>query len=274
MRLSTDPDRDEERALATIAAAVDAGVTVFDTGRAYGDNERLLARALRRCGAERDARVVTKGGMSRPSGGWVPDGRAKTILADCEASLAELDGVEIDLLLIHAPDPRTPWRTTVRALSRLVDDGLVRRVGVCNVNRDQLDEALALAPISAVQVALSVLDDRALRGGVVERCVEAGVTVIDALSARRPARGEDARPPTGAGRRRGRARRDPGRGRARVAPISVAGCARDPRGAPPGDRAVGGGRRGAPPRRRRAHHARAGVRRASLCTRGATGCVR
>ena len=178
MRLSTDPDRDEERALATIAAAVDAGVTVFDTARAYGDNERLLANALRRCGAERNARVVTKGGMSRPAGGWAPDGRAKAILADCEASLVALDGLEIDLLLIHAPDPRTPWRTTVRALARLVDEGLVRRVGVCNVNRDQLDEALALAPISAVQVALSVLDDRALRGGVVERCAEAGVTVM------------------------------------------------------------------------------------------------
>jgi aryl-alcohol dehydrogenase-like predicted oxidoreductase len=178
MRLSTDRDRDEERALATIAAAVAAGVRVFDTARAYGDNERLLARALRRVGAEHDARVVTKGGMTRPAGGWVPDGRAKAILADCDASLAALDGVGIDLLLIHAPDPRTPWRTSVRALARLVDEGLVRRVGVANVNRDQLDEALALAPISAVQVALSVLDDRALRGGVVERCVESGVAVM------------------------------------------------------------------------------------------------
>ena len=116
--------------------------------------------------------------MTRPAGGWIPDGRAKAILADCEASLAALDGLEIDLYLIHAPDPRTPWRTSVRALARLVDEGLVRRVGVSNVNRDQLDEALALAPISAVQVALSVLDDRALRGGVVERCVESGVAVI------------------------------------------------------------------------------------------------
>ncbi len=171
MRLPADGD-------ATIAAAVDAGVTVFDTARAYGDNERLVARALRSCGAERNARVVTKGGMTRPAGGWVPDGRAKAILADCEASLAALDGLDIDLYLIHAPDPRTPWRTSVRALARLVDEGLVRRVGVSNVNRDQLDEALALAPISAVQVALSVLDDRALRGGVVERCAEAGVAVI------------------------------------------------------------------------------------------------
>jgi diketogulonate reductase-like aldo/keto reductase/predicted kinase len=116
--------------------------------------------------------------MSRAGGGWIPDGRAKAIRADCEASLAALDGLPIDVYLLHAPDPRTPWRTSVRALARLVDEGLVRRVGVSNVNRSELDEALELAPVAAVQVALSPYDDRALRGGVVERCEEAGVAVI------------------------------------------------------------------------------------------------
>ena len=99
--------------------------------------------------------------MTRPAGAWVPDGRAKAILADCEASLAALDGLPIDLYLIHAPDPRTPWRTSVRALARLADEGLVRHVGLSNVNRRQLDEALELAPVAAVQVALSPFDDRA-----------------------------------------------------------------------------------------------------------------
>jgi aryl-alcohol dehydrogenase-like predicted oxidoreductase len=177
MRLS-DGDPDEERALETIRAAVDAGITVFDTARAYGDNERLLARGLRGARTDRRARIVTKGGMTRAEGRWIPDGRAKAIRVDCEASIAALDGLPIDLYLIHAPDPRTPWRTSVRALARLVDDGLVRRIGLANVNRHQLDEALELAPIAAVQVGLSVLDDQALRGGVVERCEETGVTVI------------------------------------------------------------------------------------------------
>ena len=178
MRLSTDEDRDEKLALETIAAAAEAGVTVFDTARAYGDNEKLVAHALRRCGAEATARIVTKGGMARTGGAWIPDGRAKAILADCEASLAELDGLAIDLYLIHAPDPRTPWRTSVRALARLLDEGLVRHVGVSNVNRRQLDEALELAPATAVQVALSPFDDRALRGGVVERCDELGIALL------------------------------------------------------------------------------------------------
>jgi aryl-alcohol dehydrogenase-like predicted oxidoreductase len=167
-----------EAAADTIAAAADAGVTVFDTARAYEGNERLVAGALRACGADARARIVTKGGMSRAAGGWVPDGRAKAIHADCEASLVDLDGLPIDLYLIHAPDPRTPWRTSLRALARLVDDGLVRRVGVANVNRRELDEALELAPVSAVQVALSLRDDRALRGGVLERCADAGIALI------------------------------------------------------------------------------------------------
>jgi len=178
MRMSTDEDRDEERALETIAAAAEAGMTVFDTARAYGDNERLLADGLRRAKADAAARIVTKGGMSRAGGGWIPDGRAKAIRADCEASLAALDGLAIDLYLIHTPDPRTPWGTSVRALTRLADEGLVRHVGLSNVNRPQLDEALELAPITAVQVALSRYDDQALRGGVVDRCVEQGIAVI------------------------------------------------------------------------------------------------
>ena len=192
MRMSTDPDRDETLASETIAAALAAGVTVFDTAHAYGrgeaelgHNERLLAGALRDRGAARRAslhppvaRIVTKGGMTRPGGGWVPDGRAKALRRDCEASLAALDGLPIDLYLIHAPDPRTPWPTSVRALAGLRDERLVRHIGLSNVNRQQLDDALDLVPISAVEVALSPTDDRALRGGIVERCDELGIAVI------------------------------------------------------------------------------------------------
>ena len=173
------PD-DQELATATIAAAHAAGITIFDTARAYG-NERLIARALASpagLAGPAAARIATKGGMTRAGEAWVTDGRAKAIRADCEASLVALEGLAIDLYLIHAPDPRTPWRTSLRALARLHDERLVRHIGVSNINRPQLDEALALAPITAVQVPLNVYDDRAVRGGVVERCAELGVTVM------------------------------------------------------------------------------------------------
>ena len=176
---------DEQLARDTILAAASAGVTIFDTAHAYGadraglgHNERLVAGALRVAGWHESSRIVTKGGMTRPGGAWVPDGRAKAIAADCEASLAALDGLPIDMYLIHAPDPRTRWRTSVRALARLVDQGMVRRVGLANVTRTQLDEALELAPIAAVQVALSPLNDQALRGGLLARCTELGLTLI------------------------------------------------------------------------------------------------
>jgi aryl-alcohol dehydrogenase-like predicted oxidoreductase len=162
----------------TVAAALAAGITVFDTAHAYGerpgDNERLVAQALR--GTR--ARVVTKGGMTRMGTAWVADGRAVAIRQHCEASLTALDGVGIDLYLLHAPDPRVPWLTSVRALARLLEDGLVPRVGLSNVNRDQLDAALSVVPVSAVEVALSPFDDAAVRGGVVRRCEEQGITVL------------------------------------------------------------------------------------------------
>jgi len=181
MRLSTDADRDDVRAEATVNAALAAGITVFDTAHAYGHDERelghneaLLGRLLK----GKSARVVTKGGMRRPHGCWVPDGRAKALREDCEASLRALDGVPIDLYFVHAPDPKVPWATTVRALAELLEQKLVRRIGVSNVSRDQLDEACALAPIAAVQQGFSLFDDTALRSGVVGRCLERGLTLI------------------------------------------------------------------------------------------------
>ena len=116
--------------------------------------------------------------MTRTGGAWIPDGRAKTILADCHASLDALDGLPIDLYLIHAPDPRTSWRTSVRALGGLLSSGDVRNVGLANVNRQQLEQALELVDITAIQVALSAFDDSAVRAGLVDYCAARGIAVI------------------------------------------------------------------------------------------------
>ena len=183
MRLPASGGNDDA-AFETIAAAAAGGITVFDTAHAYGDgvaygqNERLLSRAMRACGADRRARIVTKGGMTRVANAWIPDGRAKAIHADCESSLVALDGLPIDLYLIHAPDPRTPWPTSLRALARLLDEGLVAHVGLSNVNRGQLREAVEIVEVAAIEVALSVVDDRAVRGGLIEFCEERGIAVI------------------------------------------------------------------------------------------------
>lgn len=194
MRLPDDAEGE-----ATIAAALAAGVTVLDTARAYPGNEALVARALPP--GDAGVRIVTKGGMTRPPSAsgqlaWMPDGRARTIRADCEASLAALDGHPISLWLLHAPDPRTPWATSLRALGRLVEEGMVGAVGLSNVTRAQLDQALDTVPVAAVEVAVSVLDDGAARGGVLARCQERQIVVL-------------AHSPLGGPARVARLRRDP-----------------------------------------------------------------
>jgi aryl-alcohol dehydrogenase-like predicted oxidoreductase len=166
-----------EAATAAIHAALDAGLLVFDTARAYGDGERLLGEALATHAAGSRAFIVTKGGMARPDGRWRADGRAATLRRDCESSLSAL-GRPIDLYLVHAPDPRVNWATSIRALSRLLDERLVPAIGVSNVTLKQLDEALALAPIAAVQVGFSLRDDLPLRSGVLERCRERGLVLM------------------------------------------------------------------------------------------------
>ena len=156
-----------------IRAALDAGIVAFDTARAYGESERVLGALVR----GRDVRIVTKGGMKREGSAWRPDGRARALRADLETSLEAL-GAPIDTYLVHAPDPGVPWATTIRELARIADEKIVRRVGVCNVTRRQLDEALALAPISVVQIALGAADDEAIRSGVVSRAIERGVAIM------------------------------------------------------------------------------------------------
>ena len=116
MRLSTEPDRDEVQALAVLHAALDAGIELLDTADAHcaddtelGHNERLIARALASWTGDRSRlRVATKGGMTRPGGRWVPDGRARHLREACERSLAALGVGRLDLYQLHAPDPRTP----------------------------------------------------------------------------------------------------------------------------------------------------------------------
>jgi aryl-alcohol dehydrogenase-like predicted oxidoreductase/histidinol phosphatase-like enzyme len=186
MRLSTDPDRDEAAAIATLHAAFDAGITLLDTADAYGlddqetgHNERLIARALATWTADAArVRVATKGGLTRPGGRWEADGRGRHLREACEASLRSLDRDRIDLYQLHAVDPRVALATSVRALASLQRDGLVEHIGLCNVSVAQVQEALRLAPIAAVQVELSPWHDAGVRGGVSELCAAEGIRLL------------------------------------------------------------------------------------------------
>ena len=180
MRLSTERDRDETSAIAVIHAALDAGVTVLDTASAYcwtdddrGHNERLVARAFSTWTGNRSAIVVaTKGGMTRPDGRWVPDGRAKQLAAGVEGSCRALRVPRIDLYQLHAPDPRVPLSTSVRALADLKRQGLVTAIGLCNVTLGQIEAARRIVEIDAIQVEASLWHDQPFLSGVIRYCVE------------------------------------------------------------------------------------------------------
>jgi len=186
MRLSTERDRDDARSVEVLHAALDAGVTFFDTADAYclddsevGHNERLIARALSTWSGDRSPLVIaTKGGLTRPNGQWVPDGRGRHLRDSCERSLKALGVERIDLYQLHAPDPRVPFSTSVRALAALKADGLVARIGLCNVNVGQIEEARHIADISAVQVELSVWHDENVLNGVAHYCITHDIQLI------------------------------------------------------------------------------------------------
>ena len=186
MRLSTAPDRDDVRSIAVIHAALDAGVTLLDTADAYahddadvGHNERLVGEALRTWAGDRSTiTVATKGGLKRPKGAWVGDGRAKHLRDACDASLHALGAESIDLYQLHAVDPKTPIETSVRALAALRDAGKVRALGLCNVTVGDIRVARTIVEIATVQVSLSPFDDENLRNGVAEYCRDNGIRLI------------------------------------------------------------------------------------------------
>jgi aryl-alcohol dehydrogenase-like predicted oxidoreductase len=150
MPLSIEGRPDEERAVATIHAALDAGISFIDTAMSYclnasetGHNESLIARALAAYGADTSAVLVgTKGGAAREAdGAWSFKGDPATLREACEGSLRRLGVDAIGLYQLHVPDPNVPYADSVGALRDLHDAGKIRAVGISNVNSDQLREA-------------------------------------------------------------------------------------------------------------------------------------
>jgi aryl-alcohol dehydrogenase-like predicted oxidoreductase len=183
MPLSTADRPDERAALRVLHAVLDRGVTLIDTANVYclddrdlGHNERLIARALATWTGDRTRVVVaTKGGLRRPGGRWVRDGRPEFLEASCDASLRALGVDRIDLYQLHAPDRDVPFADSVGALEALRQAGKVRRIGLSNVSVQQIDEARNIAPIATVQNRLNPFFREAIESGVVAHCARHGL---------------------------------------------------------------------------------------------------
>jgi aryl-alcohol dehydrogenase-like predicted oxidoreductase len=150
MPMSIEGRPDRQRSVATIHAALEAGVTFIDTADAYhlyadevGHSESLIADALASYGGDTsDVLVATKGGHLRPGdGSWTVNGSPAYVKQAVEASLKRLGVEQIGLYQFHRPDPKVPYAESVGAIRDLLDEGKIRMAGISNATPARIREA-------------------------------------------------------------------------------------------------------------------------------------
>jgi aryl-alcohol dehydrogenase-like predicted oxidoreductase len=170
---------DDAESTATIHRAVELGITLFDTSDAYGlgKNEELLGRALR--GRREKVLIASKfGNMRGPNGErGIVNGRPDYVPAACEASLKRLGVDHIDIYYQHRIDPKVPIEDTVGAMARLVEQGKVRYLGLCEAGADTIRRAHAVHPLVALETEYS-LWTRDLEADIIPLLRELGVSLV------------------------------------------------------------------------------------------------
>jgi aryl-alcohol dehydrogenase-like predicted oxidoreductase len=163
---------DEAEGIATIQRALDRGVTLLDTAEVYGPftNEVLVGKAIK--GRREQVVLATKFGLH---GG--ADGSPANARRVAEASLRRLGVDVIDLYYLHRKDPKVPIEESVGGMKRLVEDGLVRFIGLSEVGPETLRRAHAVHPIAALQSEYSVFE-RGVEERVLPACRELGIGFV------------------------------------------------------------------------------------------------
>ncbi|MGO8684606.1 MAG: aldo/keto reductase [Thermoleophilia bacterium] len=170
---------DETESIATIHAALDAGVTLLDTGDFYGmgHNELLIGRALQ--GRDRgQVTISVKFGAQRdPDGGWLGyDARPAAVKTALAYTLRRLGSDYVDVYLPARLDPAVPIEDTVGAIAELVQAGHVREIGLSEVGVDTIRRAHAVHPISDLQIEYSLVS-RGIEREILPTCRELGIAV-------------------------------------------------------------------------------------------------
>lgn len=169
---------DREESLATMRAALDAGITLLDTGDFYGmgHNEMLIAEGIR--GRRDDVVISVKFGALRgPDGSWIGmDTSPRAVKSACAYSLRRLGVDHIDVYRPARLDPNVPIEDTVGAIAELVQAGYVRHIGLSEVGAETLRRAAAVHPIADLQIEYSLIS-RGIEREILPTCRELGIGV-------------------------------------------------------------------------------------------------
>lgn len=170
---------DRAESLATIHAALDAGIELLDTGDFYGMglNEMLLGEALREVPRNRFLVSVKFGALRDPRGSWNGyDGRPEAVRNFAAYSLRRLGVETIDVYRLSRVDPKVPIEETVGAIARLVEEGCVRHIGLSEASAETVRRAVAVHPIVDLQIEYSLLS-RGIEEAILPTCRELGVSI-------------------------------------------------------------------------------------------------
>jgi len=170
---------DRAESIATIHAALDAGITLLDTGDFYGmgHNEMLVGEALK--SATRDGVLVSVkfGAMRDPAGAWIGyDARPAAVKSFLAYSLQRLGVDYIDIYRPARLDPNVPIEDTVGAIAEMVQAGYVRHVGLSEVGAETIRRAAAVHPIADLQIEYSLIS-RGIEDGILDTCREMGIAI-------------------------------------------------------------------------------------------------
>ena len=170
---------DRGESIATVHAAIDAGVTLLDTGDFYGmgHNEMLIRDAL--AGRSRhDVLISVKFGAQRdPAGGWVGfDASPQAVKASLAYTLRRLGTDHVDVYRPARIDPAVPIEETIGAIAEMVEAGYVRHIGLSEVGAETIRRAAAVHPISDLQIEYSLIS-RGIEDAILPTCRELGIAV-------------------------------------------------------------------------------------------------
>jgi len=171
---------DRAESIATLHAALDAGITLIDTGDFYGSghNEMLIGEALR-ASSKRDAAILSVkfGALRDPAGGWVGfDGRPAAVKSSLAYSLQRLGVDHIDVYRPARLDPAVPIEDTVGAIAEMVQAGYVRHIGLSEVGSETIRRAARVHPITDLQIEYSLIS-RGIEDGILATCRELGIGI-------------------------------------------------------------------------------------------------